>query len=99
AWLMEGNSLEIVAVRHRSTAPHLCHNRIWGSLHTPIECASGHRMYPFAQTKKERLGLLRSKKPKYPSAHRNAPSPFWCLAVWHENYYLLLVQVFSADPI
>jgi hypothetical protein len=39
------------------------------------------------------------KKSKYSSAHRNAPSPFWCLAVWHKNYSILPVQVFSANPI
>jgi len=39
------------------------------------------------------------KKPKYSWAHRNAPSPFWCLAVWHKNYSILPVQVFSADAI
>jgi hypothetical protein len=25
--------------------------------------------------------------------------PFWCLAVWHKNYSILPVHVFSADPI
>jgi len=54
---------------------------------------------PDAANEEGTLRFAASKKPKYSSAHRNAPSPFWCLAVWHKNYSILPVQVFSADPI
>jgi hypothetical protein len=54
---------------------------------------------PDAANEEGTLRFAAFKKPKYSSAHRNAPSPFWCLAVWHKNYSILPVQVFSADPI
>src|SRR5262249_24968693 len=53
---------------------------------------------PDAASEEGTLSFAAFKKPKYSSAHRNAPSPFWCLAVWHKNYSLLPVQVFSAGP-
>jgi len=56
-----------------------------------------HRMCPTPPARRN-AEALPSKKPKFSSARRNAPSRFWGLAVWHENYSRLPLQVFSAGP-
>ena len=54
---------------------------------------------PDAANEEEMLWFAAFEKPKYSSAHRNAPSRSWCWAVWPKNYSILPVHVFSADPI